>query len=1053
MCYQSAKIRNFRVVSEKDANFGSAFTVCLMQFPSPQPFLKVIAAAYHARYGARLADFMFVFPNKRGAAFFVNNLRSCLLDGEVLMAPRTATISDLVAELSGLDVDSRIDLLFTLFAEYRGLLMERGADPASISFDSFRGWGEVALGDFGDVDMYDADPDRLFTNVADYKNLASDYLTDDQREVLRDYFGTEVSSRRETDTFWKHFTYKSTRLEDKEDLEETERIDVRSSFGTLWQVMAPLYHRMRSSLRSRGLAYQGMATREAADRLAYEASIPGVEKIVFVGFNVLTGAERRIFKELAIRRSGLPGSSEPYADFVWDLTGVPLADRANPAVRMMLSNIKVFPKPEWLDLEPCASSGVPPVIKVISSPSASMQARIAASITAEVAARIGAESVKAAKTAIVLPDEGLLFPLLYSMPQGIGDVNLTMGYPLRLTSTISLVGILRRMQGRKHCKDGDWAYFHEDVKLLAAHPFVQLVAGGEAIGRLRSFIYSERRFVVAYSDLVRLLPKAAPLLHPFAEEKGFDAVGRLDDIVRVCAEAVAAAPEGSALVKKRLDLVHLQAYRDALRRLADASARHDVELSWRDVFQLADRLIAVERVPFEGQPLKGIQVMGMLETRSLDFEYLVIPSMNERIFPRRMRKKTLIPASLRRAFGLPPAAFQESIFSYYFYRLIARAKELYLIYDARTSDLNSAEPSRFIFQLRHLYAPVLQDMKGQFRLSAPVRSEPRPAAHFEVESLLRPFLDEKSNRNLSYSSLWDYAQCPLRFCLRHLYGIADDREPAEFMDAPTQGKAAHRVLEELYMPDPSKRRKLHLDNPVIFTSRQLRDMAADTDGLMLRLRRAINIEYHHLPPEEIDVPLAGDSLMTAHVLASQIAGILRHDATIAPLKIYGVEIKDVFHMPVGDTGAVNFTFSFDRLDQPAGSPIMRVVDYKTGRLHTHAESLDAVFDGDFRAKDVSQLLTYASFYSYITEGRLLSPVPMSMVIYSLGHAKIGSPEQKVIYGAGKDALEMPDNSQVKEDFAHRLQNRVEEIFSPATSFSPTSDKGRCKYCAYRVFCS
>lgn len=1033
-----------------------------MQSSCPQPFLKVIASAYLARYGARLADFMFVFPNKRGAAFFLHYMKVSMPGGKVLVAPQTATISDLVAELSGLDSDSRIDLLFALFAEYRGLLLERGAAPESISFENFRGWGEVALGDFGDVDMYDADPDRIFANVADFKELAADYHTEEQREVLRDYFGVEVSSRREADTFWKHFSYKSDRSEEAEDLEETERVDVRSGFSTLWQTMAPLYHRLRDSLRSRGLAYQGMATREAADQLADGASLPGVKKIVFVGFNVLTKAERRIFKELAGRRSEIHGTEEPYADFVWDITGVPLSDRANPAVKLMLSNIKTFPKPDWLDLRPCESSGVPPVIKVISSPSASMQARIAASIVADVTkpASAGTEEkakqekeAEALKTAIVLPDEGLLFPILYSLPQDIGDVNLTMGYPLKLTSTISLVGILRRMQSRKQRKDGGWAYFHEDVKLLAAHPFMQLVAGSGAIGRLRSFLYSERRFSVAYSDLVRLLPKAAPILHPFAEEKGAEAIGRLDEIMKVCAEAVETAQEGSALVKKKLDLAHLQSYRDALRRLADASGRHEVELSWRDVFQLADRLISAERVPFEGQPLKGIQVMGMLETRSLDFDHLVIPSMNERIFPRRMRKKTLIPATLRYFFGLPPAAFQESIFSYYFYRLIARAKELYLIYDARTSDLNSAGPSRFIFQLRHLYAPALKEMKGQFRLSAAVSTEPRAASHSEVASLLKPYLDAKSDSNLSYSSLWDYAQCPLRFCLRHLYKIADDREPAEFIDALTLGTVAHRVLEDLYMPDPKKRRKLLLEDPVVFTAKQLLDMAADTDGLMRRLRRAINIDYHHLPPEEADTPLAGDSLMTANVLASQIAGILRHDSTLAPLKIFGVEVKDKFRLPAGEAGAVNFTFSFDRVDQPAGSPFKRIVDYKSGRTHTRAESLDSVFDGDLRAKDVAQLLTYASFYSYINDGSLLSREPIALVIYSLGHAKIGDPEQKIEFGEGKEAEEMPDNSQVKEDFSIRLQDRVEEIFSTDTAFGPTSDKDRCRFCAYRAFCS
>ncbi len=1029
------------------------FFVSHMQSSGPQPFLKVIAAAYHARYGAWLADFMFVFPNKRGAAFFLRDLQASLGPKEVLVAPRTATISELVAELSGLDSDSRIDLLFALFAEYRSLLLERGADPESITFDSFRGWGEVALGDFGDVDMYDADPDKLFANVADFKELAADYHTEEQREVLRDYFGVEVSSRRAADTFWKHFSYKSERQEESEDQEETDRIDVRGGFSTLWQTMAPLYHRLRKSLRSRGLAYQGMATREAADRLEDGETLPGVKKIVFVGFNVLTKAERRIFKELARRESGLPGSGEPLADFVWDLTGLPLSDRANQAVKQMLSNIKAFPKPEWLNLEPCSSSGIPPVIKVISSPSASMQARIAAGIVTDVVARTGEESVKAAKTAIVLPDEGLLFPILYSLPQGIGDVNLTMGYPLKLTSTISLIGILRRMQGRKQRKDGGWAYFHEDVKLLAAHPFMQLVAGHEAIGRLRSFIFSERRFAIAHSDLVRLLPDAAAILHPFSEEKGAEAIGRLDDIVRVCAEAVAAAPEGSALVKKRLDLAHLQAYRDALHRLADASKRHDVELSWRDVFQLADRLIAAERVPFEGQPLMGIQVMGMLETRSLDFDQLVIPSMNERIFPRRMRKKTLIPSTLRFFFGLPPAAFQESIFSYYFYRLIARAKELYMIYDARTSDLNSAGPSRFIFQLRHLYAPALKEQKGQFRLTTPLNIEPRAATHSEVEPLLRPLLDENSDRYLSYSSLWDYAQCPLRFCLRHLYRITDEGEPAEFIDASTLGTAAHRVLEELYMPDPKKRRKLLLDDPVVFTSKQLREMAADTDGLMRRLQRAINIEYHRLPAEEADRPLTGDSLMTAQVLASQIAGILRHDATLAPLKIYGVEVKDKFRLPAGEAGEANFTFSFDRIDQPANSPVKRIVDYKTGRIHTNAESIDALMDGDLRAKDVAQLLTYAAFYSYLTEGRLLSPDPMALVIYSLGHAKMGNPEQKIMFGEGKEAQEMTDNSELKEEFAGRLQGRIKEIFSPETSFGPTADKNRCRYCAYRAFCT
>lgn len=997
------------------------------------PFLLNIARAYHERYGS-LEGTLFVFPNKRSASFFKNYLKDCLRRGEVAM-PQITTISDLVADASGRIIEGRVPLLFTLFRAYLAVRARESARGGKDSFEDFRGWGDVVLSDFNEVDMYCVEPRAVFSSVKNYREIQSTYLTDEQRDAIEQYFGTRIDYGSDASRFWMHF-------ERPGDVEKGA--GQRRKFLMLWEMLLPLYTEFRKMLDASGSAYSGMAYQLTLDRLRNEGlACLGCRRVVMVGFNVLTLVEWRIFKTLAKMRDA---GGEPAADFVWDMTGRPMADAENSAVRFIDRNIRTFPKPGWLDLTPSDSSGVPEKIEIVAAPGRAAQAKLAADITADVCRRAGEEAVKGARVAVVLPDEGLLLPFLYSLPASVGDVNLTMGYPLRLTPAASLMSLLRRMQLRKRRTHGNWEYFGEDVEMLVSHPLVAAIAGTVEVQRMRGWLAEGGHYTISPTDAARLMPSAALLFTVFTEGMEPAAAATLEAIVGLCMDAV--GRRDAELGRDSIDARHLQSYADALGRLRDAIDESGIALRPDSVFSLVERILGGEQVQFEGEPLEGLQVMGMLETRSLDFEHLVVPSLNERILPRRLRRRTFIPAALRAGYGMAPPTLQESVYAYYFYRLICRARTLHLLYDARTTGNRSSGLSRYAMQLLYLYAPDRARVRRATFSLAATGTPMRPMSKSDtVMANLNRYLTPNSGRNLSASALNEYAACPIRFYYKFVMRINDDPERTEFMDARTQGTVIHDVMQRLYTPLPEQQGRI-LSPGVILGRKELEDMAADRDRIYSAVRQAINKHYIRLADDALDTPLQGAAALTAGAMTRIVGDIVRHDATLAPLEIIGTEVRDYTTLPLPDGREANATFSIDRIDRPAGSKRIRIIDYKTGTVHIQPDDLEAMFAGQYQGANAFQLLLYARLLRSVSGGKELSEPEADLLVYSVVTPK--KMEHRIELKKDKEAE--PDSAAFREAYGERLRGMLGELFDPAVPLAPPADPMACASCIYREFC-
>lgn len=970
-----------------------------------QTFLQSLAEAYSSRY-SDLSEFCFVFPNKRAGTFFLHELKKHTGDTPRI-APEVTAIADLVEKLSGRIVDDRIDQLFTLYTCYCRMLGKSTSDQDEdhLDFSQFRTWGDTALSDFSEIDLYGVNPDAIFKNVKDYREITSDFLTDEQKKVMEEYFGYRPDVEKEADRFWKEFAPAG----DLSHKGAPQLSESKSRFLSLWQIMAPLYHRFHENLSERGLTTTGGSYRLAHLRLSESPRLRlPYKKMVFSGFNALSLMERNIMADLlSYPEYQGPDGPEPFVDFFWDATGPVLSDPAlaRGATRFVRRNMLDFPEPLWAKeyKEKSDVGNFPERLEVISAPSNAMQAKIAGRELRKWLDAGGNDQFADARVAVVLPDEDLLLPMLYSLPDGIEKVNLTMGYSLKLTSTMSFVAVYRYMQSHVREFKGQRGFYHKDLRRLLAHPYAVAVYGSFNISRITHYIDRYHVHTVVPSLMHEAVAGLPDFLRPLSKDASA-AEGAADMHRTLLMAAGAMSRNGNGkLLKNQLDSDHINLYLNSLDALIGTLAEHNISVNANTLFTLADRMLAKEVVRFEGEPVEGLQIMGMLETRALDFDRVVIPSLNDRILPVRGRTRSFIPNSLRAGYRMPPVQHQEELSSYYFYRLISRAKEAVMIYDGRgSSGGRCGDVSRYVQQLKYLYArDVVKFEDCTFALTAP----PVPVMKMDksqyVMDMLATYMQPKG-KNMSATSLKTYCACGLRFYYEHVVGINTDREPSPYINAAEQGEIIHLAMQNLYVENPDMQ-KILLQDPIVLDESFLKGLLADPPKIKTAIRRAINGIHYRLPPERIDEPLTGSCEMIAPQLENWIRNIIACDLRQAPIKLYGVEINGKSTWPISKGRNVNFHYLIDRVDvpvhdTPARNSIprfvgnLRIVDYKTGSDSLTIDDYQDLWNNPYRSKALIQMALYAEMMQELLlkpENRRLASsweeLKIQPVLYSVGN--------------------------------------------------------------------
>ena len=993
-----------------------------------KPILKCIAEAYNARY-SDLKNICFLFPNKRCGVFLKNYLEELKIPSKKL--PFIKTISEFTSDLSNLEEAGKIEAIFLLFNCYKRIMTKNeGLDPESIEFESFRSWGETVISDFNTVDQNLVDPSEIFKNIKNYREISTNFLTDNQKEVLKEYFGYVDFS--DSDSFWKNF----------QNLENISAI--KNRFINLWQILAELHDVFLQSLEKKQKSTTGGIYRRSVERLMEKGrELLPYKKIVVFGFNALNGAERKLFSLLKEFKGYQ--SFDDFADFIWDATGPVLSDPDNPSARFITSNKKHFPAPDWI-LEKLKESDNPyfPDIRIISSPSNTIQSKIAGEVLRDYKSN-KQESAPYSEIVLVVPDESLLVNTLYSIPEEFQDINLTMGYPFRQTGVASFMSILRRVYSTMRQSKGQILFFNKDLRLLLSHPYASQIFSAKEIESIFDYISLYHKITITFEEIKDKLPEADPLfLLPLKNSDSKEVFNYLDVLFEYLINNFKQKEEGNL---EAFELCHIKEYYRHIKILETSMEEYGISMKPINIFFMIERLVASVKIGFEGIPLHGLQIMGTLETRGLDFKDVVIVSMNEGLMPRRSRAKSFIPENIRKGYGLPPSRYSEDIFAYYFYRLISRADKATLIYDSRIGGgLKRGGISRYLLQLKHFGDNIkISEENYNFHLKATHTHVCDMPKTEEIKDLIKFYQssDGVKRKNLSASSLNTYRECQVKFCLKYLFNLNPDPELGDFLDAITIGNILHDVMMRLYLDDKSQRKLLK--NPVTISSGMIKEMINNKDLIYSLIRRKINKDFYRYDNSDLDKPLPEASAIVAEQLLEQVLAILEYDMKLAPFRLYGCEISEKMELTLSSGRKVNFSFAIDRLDEilVEGKPRLRIVDYKTGMRKREANSLEEVLKGDYRSEQIFQLFIYALLLQYhdvpgkqdvLTE---IYFVP-DLIAETGGLPKIGKQPVK-------------SYKEFASEFEKGVFEMIEGLFEN-DSFSCSSNPNDCCHCDFRKVC-
>lgn len=969
------------------------------------PFLKQVARYYYD--SGKISSRCFIFPNRRSMVFFRKHLAETLAaaDGAApLVMPRMLTINDFFYEVSGAAPADKVRLLLYLYRCYAEL--NKKAEP----LDEFVFWGDVILGDFNDVDKYLADPKQLFANVADLKQLQDDYsyLTEAQRKAI--------------EGFVSHFSDMSGKL--TVDL-ESDNPAVKERFLQIWNLLYPLYCKYNDLLDQEGLAYEGMVYRRVAEGLNTRAvedvlnmAFNDGDVFVFVGLNTLNECEKKLLHRL---------KDASRAEFCWDYSGKMIQDPQNRSSLFMRDNVMEFPQVTRWDEDAVGD----PVINVVSVPSSIGQAKRIPDILA---------SVKDFNDcAIVLPDENLLVPVLNAVPPAVDAVNVTMGLPMKGSILYSLMETVSVMQLHLAFRRNSWHFYHKQVWDLFSNPLFRNAADDKTVEVVQS-IKSSAKYYIPQEDLsgVPLLEAVFKPVITDPKSKDRNQIAAFAEYQQAVLTAVASAAVSDPQLA--LELEYAKEYYKGINMLQDSLM--DMEILPLTYVRLLNQLMGMSSVPFKGEPLKGLQIMGPLETRALDFSNLIIMSSNEGVFPRRSVSSSFVPPELRKGFGLPTYELQDAIWAYYFYRMISRAKNVWMLVDTRTEGMKSGEESRYIKQLEYHFGLPLNRYT--------VQMDSMKTAQLPDVCKTEEDIRKIKETVLSATAVQNYLACPAKFYYAVLKGLEREEEVSESLDAGMFGTIFHEVMRSLYTSEDAMAPDFFFGNPEAeksltplkhITRSYIQGWRDREDVIRTKVRALIEHELNL-------VEISGRNLVVTDVIVRYVMKTLWSDLEI--LKKSGRESFEILGRELRVGGMFHgFRFKgfIDRLD--AFSPDeVRVVDYKTGRVLD-----DDIFIDDRNAENIAQKI-------FAPDVKDRPKIALQFFIYDLlvkdrNEAK-GRNMCNCVYSTSRLFKELPEAVPVNRTFfdamSGNLSALLDEMCDPEVGFRRTEDEHVCGYCDFKTIC-
>ncbi len=940
-------------------------------------FLRSVARAFVQNSAL---DCVFVLPNRRSLKFFQMYLGKeyGAVTGKPLFSPKIITISDFFAQLGGLVQADNVEQLYLLYKEY--ILLKFPSIPFEQAilkepFDEFIHWGDTILKDFNDIDKYMVDARQLFTNIQDLKELENDYsfLTQKQFEAVK--------------TFWANY------------LRGGELSQKKEFFASIWGIMHNLYENFKEALALKGMGYEGQIYRSVAEGITDSEF---EKKVVFIGLNAPNKCEKKVMQHLRDTGKG---------DFYWDFYGPMLTDPQNGASEIISAFVKEFPS--GFNIDGGAVDIRQQRVSVYASPSGVGQAFVVADILDKLFPGESVDARDSFSTAVVLPDENLLLPVLNSIPEKFKSINVTMGYPITTTPLISFMDLVKQLQLDVREKNGKICFYHKSLIGVLSHGYIKQISpdGAKKI--------KER---VIKGNLI-YVPQGGDVLE--CEDEFLAALLR---VARYPKEIAAYLLNLLAMLDERVDTWEREfvyQYYLKVKRLDDL----DIPMEGKTWFRLLEQLCRGIVVPFKGEPLAGLQVMGTLETRALDFDNVIIISANEGKFPSASVAQSVVPYNLRIGFGLPTYELQDGIAAYHFYRSICRAKNIFMVYDTRNEGLGSGEASRYVKQLKYHFGAQVQEEAVAVAVQG--EKEGNRMAVVKDDALMELLVERFAaggSKSLSASAINNYIACPLKFYFENVEGLKEEDEISESVESNVFGSIFHYVMENLYKGYEGKR------------------VAPDDIEAMMRNRELVSRLIVDGFKEYMKVEeLSGQHKIVEALIQKYVNLALALDKGKAPFRYEKGEGEFRYELPVNNGAMqVNFRAFVDRIDRIIEGNVLRIIDYKTGSVDMlpKGEELGVLFDklGEGKYKAVLQLYLYAliCLEKKICAGELSGEV--ELVIYPL----------KKISKDGIASLKLEEEK--LQTFKGLLVECVEEIFNSEVPFYANPQKKRCGYCSHAALC-
>ena len=956
-----------------------------------ESFLKLVAADLYKHTEGNLAHTAVVFPNKRAGLFFNEYLAQ--ESESPIWSPAYVSISELFRSLSPWEVGDPVKLVCELYKIFRR------ETQSTETLDDFYFWGEMLISDFDDADKNKVDTDKLFSNLQDLRNIMDDYtfIDDEQEEAIRQFFQNFSIERR-------------TALKER--------------FISLWDVLGNIYKGFRESLASQNIAYEGMMYRHVIEHLDVD-KLP-YEKYVFVGFNVLNKVEHTLFTQL---------KDAGKAVFYWDYDEFYMKENrqavTHEAGEFIRRNLRDFPSP--LSGELFKNLSKPKEVHYIASSTENAQARylpqwIRNNLT-----------TPEKETAVVLCNEALLQPVLHSLPAEVKHVNITMGFPLSQTPVYSfLIALLELHTHGFNFKSGRYTF--QSVVTLLKHPYTRQLTGQAEL--LEKELTRNNRFYPLPGELGK---------DEFRTRLFTPLSGNLNLCILLIEtlQQVAGIYQANTSGTEDTDAFN-QLYRESLfkayttiNRFRTLLEEDELTVQSETFRRLLVKVLSATNIPFHGEPAIGMQVMGVLETRNLDFRHLVLLSVNEGQLPKSGGDSSFIPYNLRKAFGMTTIEHKIAVYAYYFYRLLQRAERITLMYNTSSDGLNRGEWSRFMLQfliewphpITRQFLEAGQSPQG----TSPITVEKTPDVMRRMQSLFDVRANPKAK--FSPSALNYYLDCPLKFYYRYVAGLSAPDEVSAEIDSATFGSIFHYAAEHIY-------KDLTTHGKVI-NKEALETLLRNEVKLQDYVDTAFKKLFFNVPQNE-KPEYNGVQLINSAVIARYLKQLLQNDLRYAPFTFIASEMevdepidiqtpKGVIKSRIGGI--------IDRMDSKDGT--LRIVDYKTGGDADTPPHVESLFIPDKkRSNYVFQTFLYAAIMCRKQPTMKIAPALLyihraATETYSLV-IQMGEPRKP------KEAVE--DFSKYEKEYRERLQGLLEEIFNPEKSFTQTEIIEKCTYCDFKALC-